>query len=56
MRRTTIPANRLPRQASSGFFSNITLSYLFELGAYFRDEFYRFFYFITDLLSLIAGL
>lgn len=56
MRRSSIPANRLPRHAASNFFNNITLSYLFELGAYFRDEFYRFFYFIIDVLSLIAGL
>jgi hypothetical protein len=53
MQRATIPAERLPRKAVSGFFESIQP--LLEILDYLQSEFYRIFFFVIDLLTLFAS-
>jgi len=52
MERTRIPVNRLPRTAAADPLN--ALAYIIELFGYFRGELYRVFFFIIDLLTLVA--
>jgi hypothetical protein len=52
MHRANIQADRLPRKAASDLPSLI--GPIWEFALYFRSEFYRLFYFIIDLLTLVA--
>ncbi len=54
MQRATIPAERLPRKAVSDFFESIQP--ILEILDYLSNEIFRVFFFIVDLLTLVASI
>jgi len=54
MHESRIPANRLPRKANGELFDYIAI--FAEIADYVRNEIYRVFFFIVDLLILVTGL